>query len=199
MKATIKNITGELCDIEQIVFSGSVQELRNLLAEFGFTPSENKALNTDPCCKEEPTDDYEADGYETSAFEDEAKAIREQQEPLPRNYMELDGAEVLDIKAKFAYLKVFSREDNDAFVIDVGWMDSLMSVTPIVVMSMLLRSLQCESGDTSLIEAAHVEINTLLAHSSYEGRHFFALRDDIVDWLREQLKRLGAKVGVKDL
>lgn len=194
MRATIKNVIGDLCDIEEIKFSGSAQELRSLLAEFGFTPSENKALNTDPCCKKESTD-----GYEASAFEDEAKAPREQQEPLPRNYMELDGAEVLDIKAKFAYLKVFSREDNDAFVIDVGWMDSLKSVNPNEVMSMLWRSLQSETGDTSMIEAAHVEKNTLLAHSSYEGRHFFALRDDIVDWLREQLKRLGAKVDVKDL
>ena len=116
--------------------------------------------------------------------------------------MELEGAEVLDVKTKFAYLKVSSKEHNDNFAIGVGWIDSLKSVNPNEVMSLLWRSLQQETGNTSTIEEAHVKNkNTLFARSSYEGRHFFALRDDIVDWIRDQIQEMGIKatVTVKDL
>lgn len=196
MRATIKNIVGEFADIEEITFDGSAQELHDLLAEFGFVlTSKSRALDTEPQHKEASSDDKEVEGDETST----AKAVKDSQKPLPCNYMELHGAEVLGEKTKFAYLKVFSREDNDVFVVGVGWMDSLKSINPNEIMSILWKSLQRETGDTSMIESACVENNTLLVHSSYEGRHFFALRDDIVDWLIEQLKRLGAKVDVKDL
>lgn len=192
MEATIKNITGELCDIEQIVFSGSAQELCSLLAEFGFVPYESRTHGTEPCSEEESFD-----GDEKSAFEEDESSSR-----IPRNYMELEGAEVLGVKTKFAYLRVSSKEHNDTFVIAVGWMDSLKSVNPNEVMSLLWRSLQQETGNTSTIEEAHVESkNTLFARSSYEGRHFFALRDDIVDWIRDQMQEVGIKatVTVKDI
>ena len=191
MKATIKNITGELCNIEQIVFSGSVQELRNLLAEFGLTPYEGRAHGTEPCSEEESFD-----GDESSAFEED-----ESSNCIPRNYMELEGAEVLGVKTKFAYLRMSSKEHNDDFTIEVGWMDSLKSVNPNEVMSLLWRTLQQETGDTSTIEEAHVNRNTLFARSSFEGRHFFALRDDLVDRVKAQMQETGIKatVVVKDL
>ena len=195
MKATIRNVIGDLCDIEEIVFDGSAQELHSLLAEFGFTSPGSVVNDTESHSKEEP------DGDETSAFEDETKAAKSGENSIPRNYMELEGAEVLGVKTKFAYLKVSSKEHNDTFAIEVGWMDSLKSVNPNEVMSLLWRSLQQETGNTSTIEEAHVNRNTLFARSSFEGRHFFALRDDLVDRVKAQVQETGIKatVVVKDL
>ena len=194
MKATIRNIIGDLCDINEIVFDGSAQELRSLLAAFGFMLSEDMACNAEPHIEEG------SDGDETSAFEDETKAAKSGENSIPRNYMELEGAEVLGVKTKFAYLKVSSKEHNDTLAIEVGWMDSLKSVNPNEVMSLLWRSLQCETF-ASTIEEANVKGNILLARSSFEGRHFFALRDDIFDRVKAQMQETGIKatVIVKDL
>lgn len=194
MKATIRNVIGDLCDIEEIVFDGSAQELHSLLAEFGFTSPGSVVNDTESHSKEEP------DGDETSAFEDETKAAKSGENSIPRNYMELEGAEVLGVKTKFAYLKVSSKEHNDTFAIEVGWMDSLKSVNPNEVMSLLWRSLQYETF-ASTIEEANVKGNILLARSSFEGRHFFALRDDIFDRVKAQMQETGIKatVVVKDL
>ena len=190
MKATIRNIIGDLCDINEIVFDGSAQELRSLLAAFGFMLSEDMACNAEPHIEEG------SDGDEKSAFEED-----ESSNCIPRNYMELEGAEVLGVKTKFAYLRMSSKEYNDDFAIEVGWMDSLKSVNPNEVMSLLWRSLQQETDDTSTIEEAHVNRNTLFARSSFEGRHFFALRDDIFDRVKAQMQETGIKatVVVKDL
>lgn len=190
MKATIRNVIGDLCDIEEIVFDGSAQELRSLLAAFGFTLFEDMACNAEPHIEEG------SDGDEKSAFEED-----ESSNCIPRNYMELEGAEVLGVKTKFAYLRMSSKEHNDDFAIEVGWMDSLKSVNPNEVMSLLWRSLQQETGNTSTIEEAHVNRNTLFARSSFEGRHFFALRDDLVDRVKTQMQETGIKatVVVKDL
>ena len=190
MKATIRNVIGDLCDIEEIVFDGSAQELRSLLAAFGFTLFEDMACNAEPHIEEG------SDGDESSAFEEDESSNR-----IPRNYMELEGAEVLGVKTKFAYLRVSSKEHNDDFAIEVGWMDSLKSVNPNEVMSLLWRTLQQETGDTSTIEEAHANRNTLFARSSFEGRHFFALRDDLVDRVKAQMQETGIKatIVVKDL
>ena len=186
MKATIKNVIGDLCDIDEIVFDGSAQELHDLLAEFGFVTAETKAHEAGSC-------DDGIEGDESSAFDDT-------ENQFPHNFMELEGAEVLGAKTKFAYLKVSSKEHNDTFAIEIGWMDSLKPVNPNEVMSLLWRALQCET-DTSTIEEARVKGNILLVRSSFEGRHFFALRDDIVDWLKENLEstKIKARLTVKDL
>lgn len=187
MKATIKNIICEFADIEEITFDGSAQELHDLLAEFGFVTAKTKAHEAGSC-------DDGVEGDESSAFDDT-------ENQFPHNFMELEGAEVLGAKTKFAYLKVSSKEHNDTFTINIGWIDSLKSVNPNEVMSLLWRSLQCETNNTSTIEEAHVDRNTLFARSSFEGRHFFALRDDLVDRVKAQMQETGIKatVVVKDL
>lgn len=186
MRATIKNIICEFADIEEITFDGSAQELHDLLAEFGFVTAKTKAHEAGSC-------DDGVEGDESSAFDDT-------ENQFPHNFMELEGAEVLGVKTKFAYLKVSSKEHNDTFSIEIGWIDSLMSVNPNEVMSLLWRALLCET-DTSTIEEARVKGNTLLARSSFEGRHFFALRDDVFDRVKAQMQVAGIKATVtaKDL